>query len=73
LIIENSIVYSSKEKMRKMKKNQLFEVKYNMLSGWYVLDLQARPVTMHGAYEGIHNYEDAQAFADKMNAKFSVQ
>jgi len=56
-----------------MKKNQLFEVKYNMLSGWYVLDLKSRPVTMHGAYEGIHNREDAVAFADKMNAKFSAQ
>ena len=56
-----------------MKKEQLFEVKYNMFNGWYVLDLQARPVTMHGAYEGIHNYEDAVAFADKMNAKFPVQ
>lgn len=56
-----------------MKKEQLFEVKYNVISGWYVLDLQARPVTMHGAYEGIHNYEDAQAFANKMNAKFPAQ
>ena len=56
-----------------MKKNQLFEVKYNMMSGWYVLDLKSRPVTMHGKYEGIHNYYDAQAFADKMNAKFPAQ
>jgi len=56
-----------------MKKEQLFEVKYNVISGWYVLDLQARPVTMHGAYEGIHSYEDAKLFADKMNAKFSAQ
>ena len=56
-----------------MKKEQLFEVKYNMMSGWYVLDLQARPVTMHGKREGICNYYDAQAFADKMNAKFSAQ
>jgi len=56
-----------------MKKEQLFEVKYNVISGWYVLDLQARPVTMHGAYEGIHSYEDAVAFADKMNAKFPAQ
>ena len=56
-----------------MKKKQLFEVKYNMLSGWYVLDLKSRPVTMHGKYEGIHNYYDAQAFADKMNAKFPAR
>ena len=59
--------------MRKMNKSQLFEVKYNMMSGWYVLDLKSRPVTMHGAYEGIHNLEDAKAFADKMNAKFPAQ
>ena len=51
----------------------LFEVKYNMFNGWYVLDLQARPVTMHGKREGICNYYDAQAFANKMNAKFPVQ
>jgi hypothetical protein len=56
-----------------MKKEQLFEVKYNMISGWYVLDLKSRPVTMHGAYEGIHSYADAQEFADKMNAKFPAQ
>jgi len=56
-----------------MVMGKLFEVKYNMISGWYVLDLQARPITIHGAYEGIHNYEDAKAFADKMNAKFPVQ
>ena len=53
--------------------NKLFEVKHNMLSGWYVLDLHSRSVTMHGAYEGIHNYEDAKSFADKMNAKFPAQ
>jgi len=56
-----------------MVMDKLFEVKYNVFNGWYVLNLQARPITMHGAYEGIHNYEDAKAFADKMNAKFSTQ
>ena len=45
--------------------NDLFEVKYNMISGWYVLDLQARPVTMHG----MSNREEAVEFANKMNAK----